>query len=364
MLEPRDRHHWSRRAASPGFSRSRWKTFRGTPAGIIRTLADKGYLQTTVRNDPAIQLLQRFAFGVSFDTSRGIADADQPTFTGNNNQLSAVTGRFSIFDQRDPRRAQYDPQWNLLAGGLAVTAAGAAGNFVLAAVTDPAFGGWLATATAALGAAPPDSYEVVIRDQLRDLRTAGLSPITLSSAAAFRNNYDQLLAQRQKILADVARGAQVVLDYTNDRPATGEDTSNVRLVASVGQAIDLTANVSATLFNGTFPTGTTKRLRDFEGSVQLDIPLGRAETTGRYVLTFAYRVENVLTDFTNLSGKISKGLVSAGQLKLTIPIKDTAVRIPFSFTLANRSELIKERVIRGNIGVTYDLDAVFARFKP
>src|ERR1051325_748430 len=46
-------------------------TFRGTPAGIVRTLADKGYLQTTVRNDPAVQLLQKFAFGVSFDTSRG-----------------------------------------------------------------------------------------------------------------------------------------------------------------------------------------------------------------------------------------------------------------------------------------------------
>jgi hypothetical protein len=32
--------------------------------------------------------------------------------------------------------------------------------------------------------------------------------------------------------------------------------------------------------------------------------------------------------------------------------------------VANRTELIKESVVRGNIGLTYDLDSVFARFKP
>ena len=339
-------------------------TFRGTPAGIIRSLADKGYLETTVRNDPPVQLLQKFAFGVSFDTSRGVASGVQPTFTGKNDQLSAVTGRFSVLDQRDPRRAQYDPQWNAVAGGAGVDVAGAAGAFVVAAVGDTAFNTWLTGARSALMAAGPDAYEVVIREQLRGLRTAGLATNTIAAAATLRNGYDLLLAQRQKILDKVARGAQVVLDYTNDRPATGEDTSNVRVVASLGRAIDLTANVSATLFNGTLPTGTSKRLRDFQGAVQVDLPLGRAETTGRYVLTFAYRVENVLSDFTNLGGKISKGVVSVGQLKLTIPVKDSAARIPLSVTFANRSEFVNEKVVRGNIGVSYDLDAAFARFKP
>ena len=339
-------------------------TFRGTPAGIIRTLADKGYLQTTVRNDPAVRVLQKFAFGVSFDTSRGVDSGDRPTFTGSNDQLSAVSGRFSILDQRDPRRAQYDPQWNMLASGVGVSAAAAAGSFVAAALGDAAFTAWLTAARNALAAAPMSAYEVVIRDQLRELRTAGLAPNTLAAAATLRSNYDLLLAQRQRILDDAARGAQLVLDYTNDRSANGEDTSNVRLVASVGQQIDLTGNVSATFFNGTLPSATTKRLRDFQGALQLDIPLGRAETTGRYVLAFAYKIEHVLNDIVSVNGITRKGLVSVGQLKLTIPVKDTAVRIPVSVTFANRSELVKEKVVRGNVGVTYDLDAVFARFKP
>ena len=56
-----------------------------------------------------------------------------------------------------------------------------------------------------------------------------------------------------------------------------------------------------------------------------------------------------------------KGNLIVGQAKLTIPVKGSGIKIPLSVTVANRTELIKEKEVRANIGITFDLDAIFAR---
>jgi hypothetical protein len=55
------------------------------------------------------------------------------------------------------------------------------------------------------------------------------------------------------------------------------------------------------------------------------------------------------------------GNMGVFQTKYTIPTGDTGVQIPISFTASNRTELIKERGIRGNIGITLDLDKLLAK---
>jgi hypothetical protein len=60
----------------------------------------------------------------------------------------------------------------------------------------------------------------------------------------------------------------------------------------------------------------------------------------------------------------TRGTTAVGQLKLTVPTKGAGIRIPLSVTWANRTDLVKEKVVRANVGVSYDLDSVFARFKP
>lgn len=55
----------------------------------------------------------------------------------------------------------------------------------------------------------------------------------------------------------------------------------------------------------------------------------------------------------------TKGDIRIGQVKLTMPIKGGLVKIPVSFTWANRTELINESEKRGQIGLTLDLDSVF-----
>lgn len=53
------------------------------------------------------------------------------------------------------------------------------------------------------------------------------------------------------------------------------------------------------------------------------------------------------------------GGISFFQSKLTIPVKGAGVKIPISFTAAKRTELIKERELRGTVGVTFDFDSIF-----
>jgi hypothetical protein len=57
----------------------------------------------------------------------------------------------------------------------------------------------------------------------------------------------------------------------------------------------------------------------------------------------------------------TKGNIGLGQAKLTIPVKGSGVQIPISLTWSNRTELILENDVRGNIGITFDLDKLFAK---
>jgi len=341
-------------------------TLRGSPMGLARALANKGYLATYVEGDPALNVLQRFSFGVSFDTSRGQTPGAVPTLTAKAQQLSSITGRLTILDHREPRRAQYDDRWNDFAA-VQQGITSAAVSFFAAAKEDPAIGAWLQRANAAIAAASSDRLESVLRRQLARLPALSISSATLDAVTMARARYDELLEARAAVLAEVDRGSQLVLDYTNDRPAEGHDTSNIRIVASVGGVVNVTANASATFYNRTPPAGVTARGRDVSGALQLDIPFGRPDGIGRFVLSLSGKYESLLSDVPGPAGFLlsgTKGSIGLGQIKLTIPVKNAAVKMPLSLTVASRSEFVKQRVVRANVGMSYDLDAVFARFKP
>jgi hypothetical protein len=54
-----------------------------------------------------------------------------------------------------------------------------------------------------------------------------------------------------------------------------------------------------------------------------------------------------------------KGHVGLFQAKLEMPTANNAIRIPISFTYSNRTELIKESDVRSQIGISFNLDALF-----
>jgi hypothetical protein len=57
------------------------------------------------------------------------------------------------------------------------------------------------------------------------------------------------------------------------------------------------------------------------------------------------------------------GHIGVFQTKLELPTANNAIRIPLSFTYSNRTELIRETDVRGQIGISFNLDALFVEKK-
>src|SRR5205085_11943162 len=128
--------------------------------------------------------------------------------------------------------------------------------------------------------------------------------------------------------------------YHNERPLGLPTLSNFRFLAEKGAyngSIDFTGNASVTIYNSRPTTPNTQRLRDFRFAGQLDVPFGDVSRTGKFLLSFAGRYERLLNDelLAGTNTTIKKGDIAVGQLKLTIPIRGTAVKIPLSVSFAN-----------------------------
>jgi hypothetical protein len=139
------------------------------------------------------------------------------------------------------------------------------------------------------------------------------------------------------------------------------------LIGEIGGAVDITGNASLTVFEGDVPPGATGRIRDFQFTGELDFKIGSAESVGAFTLALAGKYIRQLQNSYNDAGTMvpnTAGTIAVGQIKLIIPTKGTGVKIPLSLTFANRTDLIRESIVHANVGITYDLDTIFAHFKP
>jgi hypothetical protein len=378
-------------------------TFRVNPVGLIEALSGQGYVSSieNSENDRFTNFLRRGAVGLSFDISRG---ADPPTFIGSKQQLSAISYRYELVNQRDPRRRRYQGLWkdflerrgdqlasiqNKQLGRLAVPRT-RENNFA-AEFKNRALQQWLNRTNEALNettVAPTalnefaaiEEIQMILAKRLSELPISELErdPEFIDAINSFVGAYIPYLEGRKEILDEVAKGALVTFEYTNYREVNAPDVSNFRFIAekaSYGK-VNLTANASLSIYNKLpkmmTPAGMTqgaevKRIRDFSFTGQIDVPLRDVMGLGDSNLSFAGKYQRLTSDAVALDGAVlpnTKGDVAVGQVKLVIPIKDTGFKLPISITFANRTELVREKEVRGNFGVTFDLDTLFARFKP
>ena len=351
-------------------------TFRGNPVGLFKALSGAGLVGGFDLDDAMTRFLRRFSFGVSFDTDRG----EQGVFTGTRQQLSGFSGRAVLYDKRDPRRGEYKQDWENF---LATSAQDFlqqddetrdvmldTQNIAKPVWKDPALVTWYDDTQRALAAASPSEVESVFIERLNQLPLDNLSPDTVNALAAFETKFKIYLRDRDTILKKVGKAGVLTFDYSNQRNVNSPNLSNFKFIGEKGfrnGRLDLTGNMSFTVFD-TKPAGLNiKRLRDIQAALQVDGTFGSAAKTGVFVLSFAYKYQRLTEDVFTPAGLVvpdTKGTINVGQLKLTVPIKGLGIRLPISVTFANRTELVKEREVRGNFGFTFDLDTIFARFKP
>jgi hypothetical protein len=350
-------------------------TFRGNPVGIAKALAGQGLISGFDNDATMTRFLRRFSFAFSFDTDRGQGPG---VFTGTKQQLSEVSARAVLYDKRDPRRQEYKKDWeDFLAGPASqfLAADAQARDVFLDTSTpitkwkDPAMAGWFIETQQALAKASIGQVESVLTEQLNKMPIDKLSPDFNSELAKFEQKFNLFLRDRNTILKKVGQAGVLTFDYVDERNVNKPDLSHFRFIGEKGFSngrVDLTGNVSFSIFN-TRPNVNVSRWRDAQAALQLDGTFGSAEKTGVFVLSFAYKYQHLAENAMTEAGTIvpnTKGNISVGQAKLTVPIKGLGIKLPISVTFANRTELIKEKAVRGNFGLTFDLDTIFAKWKP
>jgi hypothetical protein len=356
-------------------------TFRGNLGGSIRALAGKGLFQLKPGDDPSLSILSHASFSASFDTSRGATEADKAgqTFTGDSKQLSQWTFRWQVANRRDPQGPNAIERWRQQITDSQVGVSRAALALNQAFENDPAIAKWLEDAALAVDAAKTaaamktrdaaivDIVNVMKAHESQFPAAETLRAETLAALDEWDRSTTAFVSERHALLQDLKSGLLASLEFTNDRPVKAPHTSNLRLVGEVGGTVDLTGNASMTFFDGNIPPGATRQIRDLQFSGEIDIKMGSADTVGAFALAVSGKYINQLENSYSDAGIVipnTKGTTAIAQVKLTIPAKGTGVKIPLSLTFANRTDLIKESIVRANVGVTYDLDSVFAKFRP
>lgn len=170
-----------------------------------------------------------------------------------------------------------------------------------------------------------------------------------------------LLDQALNVLANKPT---LTLAYFNER---GSGTPNY----SVGKVMyekkpqgfmQIDANISASFYGKPDPLKNEKTFRDATAALQFQQNLGRSpflhtdDDKSQITLAFAGRYER-LQENRGIPGK--KADIAVANWKIEVPIGQ-GVSLPISITYANASELIKEQDVRGNFGITFDLDKLRA----
>ena len=378
-------------------------TFRGTPVGIIKALENKGFLESyqQIQSEPLTKYLNNLSFSLSFDTSRGNTASNTQNgtsqssgqgnvanvFTGDKQQLSEFTIRYEILNHRDPRSDSSISKWDAFFAAKGPSLAGKLGEF---SDTFLVFGPgpqrfknsdleqWFTETQDQVRKATDAQVDGVLRQRFDALSNVKLTAAEVGYLQRFDDFFQGYLLQRDNLINEINKGGIITLQYTNTRNINTPNLSNFLLIAETGTpTVDATFNGSATTFDR-LPAGVTTRVRDFQLSGEVDKSLNNVMGLSKVVLFGTVKFQRFFVDLPNPNAMMSsgtatmmpmtvpntKGNMVIAQFGLKIPLKDTGFSIPISFSVANRTELIKENTVRGNIGFTFDFNTLFAKLKP
>jgi hypothetical protein len=373
-------------------------TFRINPTGLLNAIAQPNYInqllgqsdfnfQSPENTDGFSKILRNVSLGFSFDIKRGV---ETPTFIGSKQQLSAVSVRYQFINKRDPTSRIYREDWQKFAenvGSEYLSRTNLAWNALIEETdngkrfNNQTLQKWLDDTNRAIAKATvvptSETDKAAVEEMLKILEKEAAKlesnelkkDSNLSEASAILGTASlKYAAEKRRILEKIQKGDVLSAEYTNYREVNAPDLSNFRIIAqkSFLGSWDLLFNGSLTFFNKK-PTATdVKRIRDFDFGLEMETKL-RDLGFGQPTFSFAGKYQRLASNISDALGIVqpdTKGDVAYGQLKIVFPIFGTGIKLPFSLTFANRSELIKEKKIGANFGFTFDFDQLFLRGLP
>jgi hypothetical protein len=366
-------------------------TLRGNAVGWLDLVQNQGFIAAYQDDSAIVKQLRRLSYSITLNTGapESPRTAEEPAggFTpaaiqeqirAARQQVAGYSVRAALLDRRDPRTSE-----NRSAVGTLVTAmrAAQAGHFFLNDVFNSLEYNcnWLPETAALLNNPTLNEKGLarVLYGRLEVLRLHMLAHIDSFDARVTRallalQGFDDA---RIKVFQAMQKRPLIALEYVTARTKSAPDKSTVRLITEGqwGPRIDLTANVGWTFQHGgeapSSEAAGASGMRDFQAAAQIDVPLknlskslASAGGVGTPVFAVAY-LSQKLSDqasvvFAGNTFTAEPGWIHLVQARLTLPIKGTGVKVPLSISFANRTELLKEKTIRGQIGLTLDLDVL------
>jgi hypothetical protein len=289
--------------------------------------------------------------------------------------------RYELWNRQDPRGKSFQEAWMRAGENLRPRAAAlsqAAQPLVEELIQLPDYASLRDAAYSKLDtlAADPaviDRYRQSVLEQFYQLwRRKGTRSFSEfdSALAAFRQ-------QSASLLKDTLFRKALSVDYTLDRSAGQPALSNVGLIfetplgrkslANTAPSTSLTLNVAAGIRTG--------KWHDVQAGLELDRKLPPGAFLGAATFTlagyFQYLKENAVISLDSATRTPlvdialpqpavevlnTKGAIALFQARLSFPLGNSGVSIPVAVSWANRTELIKATDIRGQFGLTFDLD--------
>jgi hypothetical protein len=370
-------------------------TLRGNLVGWLDLLKNQEFIASYQDSSAFVRELRRVSYSLTLNTDTGGTAAPPPAsglagispqairdqLDKTKQQLAGYSIRIAIVDKRDPRTASNRASIATLADTQLVELLKADNAFAAVMTSAEYTDKWLPETAALLGD-PTVRLSIaeiqrVLYQRLEALRVLMINRIDGFNDQVARN----LLAQqaydkaRLRLFQQIRKRPLFAFEYVNSRSKELPDISTLRFIleGQWGPRVDLTANAAVTLQNsGSVPLPEPTEVggrRDFQVAGQMDVPLGSLEKrlgagTGISAPVFAIAFlsqklsDRAAVSFAGNSFTVEPGWVHAIQGKLTITVKGSGVKIPLSLSYANRTELLKEKDVRGHIGVTFDADVL------
>ncbi len=368
-------------------------TFRTTPAKLIGAMTKTYGADVPPPDDRTLSVLQRLSLSASFNTS-GTTSAGTNSGTqlqANPSQFSQASARFILIHDRDPLGVKNWKQIRTFSTNQSSLDTANAARALVGPLLDS------------------NDYDTALNTAMSvfDANAANPNQNALQNAIiAYINSVQQLAAKvpnwqtrvntyiaarvaldkdNKNLYQKITKAPSLSLEYdytrppvvaatststatTSSAPATSPNLSTISLiyVASISSS-DYTLNATANFFNQTQP-GMSGDFRDFQLAAKWDIPVGQISSAiSKGTLTISGLFEDLHQKPLGVQLLINDqtvnkpGNIGVFQVKYSIPVGSSGVQIPISFTASNRTELVKEKDVRGNIGITFDLDKLLAK---
>lgn len=183
----------------------------------------------------------------------------------------------------------------------------------------------------------------------------------LVKAQAERMQFNTAIEDKIK---ELNRAAVYSLGFTLKRQPNASDYSTLKLMFQRETAMNLKfiANTSFSLYSNPNRMMNQQTVRDFAVAFSLEGNAGKSPflfkpdaNLAPITYSFSGRYQRLLE---NRGIPMKKADIATAQFKLEIPLA-AGMTIPLSITYANATELIKEDKVRGNFGISFDLDKLF-----